>query len=154
MEHKTFVDIQRVARVAPIRSTGLSRRERLERWAAILEQDPQRRLTPLQRLEFLPAEKRAVARADDSPLSLAFGDPVLREQGLTGDRLSDAVEFFGLSDQYAHYLLCDCYYQGSMTAGRVASRIRSLARRAAFGTWWSRMRETSLAWLGLRPALN
>jgi len=63
-------------------------------------------------------------RGDDTPLALAYADPILREQGLTGDRLGDIMSFFELSHRDAHYLLCDCHFHGTMTSRSVAARVR------------------------------
>ena len=106
-----------------------ARRERLERWAAILEAQEGRHLVALRRVEFLPEDERAVLRADNSPIALAQQDPMLFAEGLTGDRLGEAMKFFDLSYQEAHYLLRDCHFHGSMTASNVASRVRAIARR-------------------------
>src|SRR5690606_335509 len=67
-------------------------------------------------------------------LTIAFSDPVLREEGLKSDRLGDTMEFFGLNDNDAHRLLCDCRYYGAMTGERVAERLRRHAQRQEFRT--------------------
>ena len=54
---------------------------------------------------------------------------MLREEGLAGDRLGDAMAFFELSDRQAHRLFCDCHYSGSMTGAGLALRLRMLAQR-------------------------
>ncbi|MDB5407308.1 MAG: hypothetical protein JWL84_2220 [Rhodospirillales bacterium] len=145
MKHSSFDDLQRVATITPASAPSMSRRERLERWAELLERHPERLLTPLQRLEFLPSSERLAFRADNSPLSVAFEDPLLRQHGLASDRFGDAARFFELPTQQAHYLLCDCHYQRAVTAAQVASRIRSIATRVTFAELWNRMRSASLA---------
>lgn len=140
MEHKKFDEIERLARIVPIREPKMSRRERLDRWATLLEQHGQKPLKALRQIEFLPGHEREAARSDNSPLSIAFADPVLRQEGLASDRFGDALAFFELPVGQAHYLLCDCHYQGSMTGRGVATRIRSIARRVTFGELWNRMR--------------
>jgi len=127
MEYKSLDEIRQVAEVVPVASPKLSRRERLERWATLLLRDPNRWLTPLMRVEYLPEAERLAARSDNSPLTVAFQDPVLRENGLAGDRIGDGANFFELSSQQAHYLLCDCHYDGMMSAARVAERIGRVA---------------------------
>lgn len=104
----------------------LSRRERIERWATLLEQH-QGRLVPFHRTEYLSPEARKALRADNSPLALAFNDPVLRDDGLSSDTLGEGISYFVLSEQKAHRLLCDCHYAGTMTGKQVASRLRSAA---------------------------
>ncbi|HEX9462713.1 MAG TPA: hypothetical protein VGB82_08935 [Alphaproteobacteria bacterium] len=145
MEYRRVDDLQGVARIVPVRSSKMTRAQRLERWAMLLEQDPQRRLTPLRRIEFLPEREWIGLRSDNSALIVAAEDAVLRDEGLKSDRLGDAMAFFDLSAHRAHYLLCDCNYQGRMTAGRVAGRLRSMANGGSWGALWNRMR-------GLPPA--
>jgi hypothetical protein len=128
MEHKTLDDLQGAARIVGTEIPIMSRRERLERWAMLVEREGQTLLTPLRRVEFLPEHERRELRADNSPLTVASKDPVLREEGLAGDRLGDGMGFFELASGEAHYLLCDCHYQGTMAAQRVAERIRTIAR--------------------------
>ena len=106
----------------------LSRTERLQRWASLLERDPDRELRTLSRLESYAPVERDLARSDDSPISVAYADPILRDEGLKGDRHGDAKTFFGLSSTDIHYLVCDCRYGRRTLAGEVARRIRLLLR--------------------------
>ena len=148
MEHKTLSEIKDVAYV--VRDWGvakkMSRRERLERWAALLERDPARPLKPLLRVEFMPKRERLQMRRDDSPLAVAFADPVLRREGLGSDVLGAAMTFFDLSDRDAHYLLCDCYYHGGimMTPETVAVRLRGIASRLTLREIWTRVWDRTL----------
>lgn len=149
MEHKTFDDIRRLATISPVETRVMSRRDRLDRWARLLEQEPSRRLAPLRRIEFMPKHESAMLRCDNSPLSIAFADPVLRDEGLAGDRLGDIKAFFELSSRQAHYLLCDCYYHGAMTSGVVAHRIRSIADKLTMLELWNGLRgRVRSAWAG------
>jgi hypothetical protein len=127
MEHKPVETLRGVAEVHAFNQGFLSRRERLERWAEVLERQPKRRLRSLGEIEFTPEEKRPELRSDESPLTVAFEDPVLRAAGLRSDRLGDAVEFFDLSDRGAHRLLCSCMNGWSMEAGVTARKVRRLA---------------------------
>ena len=95
MEHKTLEQIRQVADVRV--SQPLSRRERLERWAEALERLNGARVRSLVRTEYVPREERDLMRVDNSPLSVAFEDPVLRAEGLKSDKLGDSTTFFGLS---------------------------------------------------------
>jgi hypothetical protein len=99
-------------------------------------------LRPLLHLEFRDPDDRAQCRADNSPLAVAFADPILRAAGLQGDAVGQAEAFFGLSARQTHYLLCDCHYLGAMGADRVAGRIDVLAQRNPL----------TKAWLFLRAA--
>ena len=113
----------------------LSRQQRIERWATLLEQH-QDKLVPLVRTEFLPYHERQAVRADNSPLALAFSDRMLRDDGLSSDTMGDGIAYFGLSEQKAHRLLCDCHYSGTMTGKLVASRLRSAARPGLAERLW------------------
>jgi hypothetical protein len=127
MEHKPVEALRGVAEVHEFSQGFLSRRERLERWAEVLERQPKRRLRSLGEIEFTPEDKRSELRSDESPITVAFEDPVLRAAGLRSDKLGDAVEFFDLSDRAAHRLLCSCMNGWSMEAGTTARKVRRLA---------------------------
>ena len=127
MKHHKMEDLGAVAEVVRFSVTRMSRKERLQRWADLLERIPGK-LNALTRIEYLPAAERLEARADNSPLEIAFRDPVLREEGLTGDRLGEAMRFFDLSDRQAHRLFCDCHYSGTMTGLGLAARLRTIAK--------------------------
>ena len=108
---------------------SMTRRDRLERWAVVLEDAKLANLTPFRDVELLPPGEREGLRAANSPLSLAYNDPALRRAGLGSDRFGDGAAFFGLSRHQAHRVLCSCGYFGTMRAGEVARRIRALAAR-------------------------
>ena len=119
MEHKPLSDLCNVADLVPeTPKASLTRRERLERWIQVLDREPGRALNTLHQIEHKPLDARRASRVDNSPLSVAFNDPILRADGLASDRLGDAVEYFELSDEEAHRAFCSCYYGESMTAGR------------------------------------
>ena len=82
----------------------------------------------LHEIELQPRSKRDEMRADGSPLSVAYADPVLRTEGLASDKLGDAITFFELSDGQVHRLLCSCMYGVRMEAGTAARQIRKMAR--------------------------
>lgn len=139
MEYRRVSDVAQVAQVFRAGTPRkMSRPEKLERWAALLEQNLDCRLRPLVQIEFLKRDERLRARADGSPLSIAHDDPILREQGLTGDTVGDAMAFFGLSEGEIHYLLCDCHYHGMMTSATVAERLRGMTRKTSFFSFWFR----------------
>jgi hypothetical protein len=100
----------------------LSRQQRLRRWADALEGHGQ--LNALSRIEYLSPDSRRAYRDVNTPLTVAFRDPALRDAGLASDRLGDAMDFFALTDRDAHRLLCDCHYMGSLTGPRLAKRLR------------------------------
>ena len=84
MEHKPVEKLRSVAEVHELSQGFLSRRERLERWAEVLERQQKRRLRSLGEIEFVPKDKRPELRSDESPITVAFEDPVLRAAGLKG----------------------------------------------------------------------
>ena len=87
MEHKFFVDLQAIADLKQ-EYRALTRQERLTRWAELLESQPHRKLEPLREIEWKEPQERRAVRADNSPLTVAYEDPVLRAEGLASDRLA------------------------------------------------------------------
>jgi hypothetical protein len=144
MKHKTLDELRDQARITALTPEKalpphLVRRQRLERLATVLEQH-QSPIRPLSRIEYLPQTEWDSLRSDQSPLTVAYADPVLREQGLASDRLGDAMAFFQLSPDQTHELLCDCHYAGPVSPGMIASRARALARRVTLAQIWHRVR--------------
>jgi hypothetical protein len=130
MEHKPYAEMSRVADVHAVPSKpAMTRRQRLERWAQVLEQEPARELRSLEEIEWKSKAERRAMRAEGSPLTVAFEDPVLRAEGLASDRLGDASDFFGLSTHDAHFALCSCVHGRSMPANVAAYRVRLLMTR-------------------------
>lgn len=129
MEYKNLDDIRDVAEVRPVfrDAKPMTQRERLLRWAERLERQKGRQLRSLMGTEFVTREERSVMRSDNSPLTVAFEDPALREEGLKSDRLGDAVDFFGLSDHDVHNLVCYCRHGRTMLAEAVARDVRIIA---------------------------
>ncbi len=89
---------------------------------------PGRMLKTLEEIEFRPSRERAAMRADNSPLSVAYADPVLREEGLRSDRLGDATTFFRISEHQAHRVVCSCLNGRTIESGRAAQKVRAIAR--------------------------
>ena len=139
MEYKPVEQLRTLADLRAAPPACLTRRERLERWAEVLERDPGARLRSLGEIEFHPRQERPLMRADNSPLTVAYADPVLRAAGLRTDTLGDAMLFFDLSERQAHRLLCSCMNGWSISADRAAAQIRRIAnpdmrlRAAAWG---------------------
>jgi hypothetical protein len=131
---------------------AMSRGERLERWAWLIEKH-NGQLRPFVEVEFMTIAARAPLRQAYSPLTVAYQDPVLRRAGLGSDRFGDGEDFFGLSRDQSHRVLCSCGYPGTMRAVDVARRIRAIARRESRRLWRPANPLPALArWLsGLRP---
>ncbi len=137
MKRMTYEELAAAGAVA----TPMTYRQRLRRWADVLDSAPGLALRALRRVELYAPEERAALRADGSPLSVAYADPVLRSDGLASDRLGDGGGFFGLGDRDMHALVCDCRYGGRMRAKDVARRVRGLSHPNPLVRLWAR------AWL-------
>src|SRR3954469_5132235 len=111
------------------RTPGLSRRERLERWAESLGREPGRRLRALHGIEYGTPYERLTCRADGSPLAVAYAAPGLRAAGLEGDTVGDAAEFFDLSHEQLNDLLCFCHHGGTVSASAASAQVRAFARQ-------------------------
>jgi hypothetical protein len=133
MEYKTLGQLAGEAEISiePVLARRpLTKRERLERWAMLLERAPERQLSSVEEIEYGTTFQQQTKRADNSSLSVAFADPVLRAHGLTSDRVGTAADFFELSHWEIHQLVCSCHYGRTMSAGTAAMRVRAIARRA------------------------
>jgi hypothetical protein len=126
MEFKRPDQLRRLADISTDAPKTMTRRERLARWHALLAREPGRMLKTLEEIEFKPKTQRALMRADNSPLTVAYLDPVLREEGLRTDRLGDAMAFFALSEHQVHRVVCSCLNGRAMTSGQAAQRVRSV----------------------------
>jgi hypothetical protein len=136
MKYQSLEQIALAADVHP--GMGMSRRERLERWVELLERQPNRRLSTIEGTEFGSRREREAKRADHSPLTVALEDPLLRSEGLRGDRVGDAVEFFDLSHGEVHHLVCYCHHGRTVSPGTVAARVRMMAQQEQRATLSSR----------------
>jgi hypothetical protein len=144
MKLRSLDEIRQSAAVYPsVEAATMTRQQRLERWAELLEKHP----GPVQMLhstEFVAEPHRRTMRQDDSPIAVAFADPGLRLQGLAGDTYEDARQFFDLTNSEAHLLLCDCH-AGASVSGRIAAmRVRQIGTATAA--------ERSLLFVGLLAA--
>jgi transcriptional regulator of NAD metabolism len=129
MKHRALEQLQTVANVNldyPRQAPAISRRERLERWAELLERSRHHALSTLHETEYQPVKERAIMRADDSPISVAFADPVLRAAGLEDDSYGEAKRFFELSDNQLHKLVCYCHFGATVSATTAAHHVRAL----------------------------
>lgn len=134
MEYRTRERF-RAAEILPswLSARPMSKTERLSCWAEALDREGDRQLNTLFQLEYLPRAKRAMMRADDSLLSVAFADPRLRAEGLAGDTMGDAVAFFGVSEHELHDIVCFCHHGPAITARTAAAQIRNAASRPQQG---------------------
>ena len=124
MELKTLAELERTAEATPL---PLTRTERLARWAEALAKCGSARLNSLLRTEYVAPEALAQVRAENSPLSVAAEDPVLRVAGLKDDTFGEAMRFFELSEHELHRIVCYCHYGETMSAEEAAHRVRAMA---------------------------
>jgi hypothetical protein len=132
MEHKPLIELQALADVRFSEAQTLTIEEqRLERWIELLEADPERELRSLHEIEHLSASDRRACRSDESPLSVAYHDRILRSSGLKSDRVGDCTDFFGLTDDQMHHTFCSCHTGAKMTGAEAAARLREVDRHHA-----------------------
>jgi hypothetical protein len=133
MEHRTSSELKDFAEV--IRPQKLTKKELLKRWSRALENRKGARLRTLRETEYKPVKERLALREENSPLTVAFEDPVLRSAGLTSDRFGEAARFFGLSHGQLHEVVCYCHFGETVAAEAVAARVRRLSgRTSSFAT--------------------
>ncbi|MDG4881046.1 hypothetical protein [Mesorhizobium sp. WSM4884] len=125
MRHQTLDQLHAVAEVR-IAKPVMSRTQRLERWAELLEREPSRLLTALTGTEYRASAERNVMRGDGSPISVALEDPVLHDEGLKGDSYGEAKRFFQLTDYQLHEIVCYCHVGDVMQASRAALSVRAV----------------------------
>jgi len=128
MQHRGIDQVRSFADIQLVPSPLMTWRERLERWAEVLDRDPERCLETLDEIECAGDVERLFMRANNSPLAVALEDPALIAAGLKSDRLGDALTFFAMSESEAHYIMCSCLYGWTTSAGAAAARIRKLDR--------------------------
>jgi hypothetical protein len=137
MEHRPLSELSTVADVKiPKQTPALSKRERLDRWIELLDRNPDRVLRTLDEIEWKPKAERLAMRADNSALTIAYSDPVLRAEGLASDRFGDAVRFFDISEHDAHIVLCSCHGGESMRAEEAARRVRGIRSPSLWGLYF------------------
>jgi hypothetical protein len=78
--------------------------------------------------------ERQQMREDNSPLTVAFDEPVLRSAGLKDDTFGEAARFFNLSDWELHNVLCYCHFGATVSAREVATRVRAMQQQVASST--------------------
>lgn len=125
MKHQTINQLHDIADVHFEPALRMTRAQRLERWAELLEQEPDRLLSALSGTEYQPTVRRGAMRADGSPLSIAYEDPVLRAEGLEDDTYGEAKRFFEVADWQLHQIVCYCHVGASMTTSRAAHCVRA-----------------------------
>lgn len=135
MKHQSPEQLREAAAIVAQKLGPMTHSERLNRWADLLEQQAGP-IEALYRIEYLSnADRRAYRGGDTTPIAIASRDPVLRADGLAGDTLGDAMDYFEMTDEEAHQLLCDCHYMGSLTGHSLAARVRRFAGTGGVMAW-------------------
>lgn len=136
MKHQTRDQLQTLAEIQPQPQATMTRNERLERWAELLERDPQRRLSTLSGTEHQLAGSRARMRNANSPITVAFADRELRAAGMRDDTYGEAKRFFEIGDWQLHDIVCHCHFGETMNAASAAREVRmAMAGERGFFTW-------------------
>jgi hypothetical protein len=143
MEHKPVLELQQIADL-DFGFTLSDRDQRLARWSKLLLANPDRLLRSLHEIEHLSASDRRTCRSDDSPLSVAYHDPILRSSGLKSDSVGDCTDFFGLTDEQMHHAFCSCHTGAKLTGAESAARLRAVVEhnsiRNSSGLWQTLLR--------------
>jgi hypothetical protein len=109
---------------------GMSKSERLHRWADSLEL---RKQLQLEAIDDAPPRTygRFSMQAESSPLTIAFEDWAFRAEGLRGDALETALAFFDLSEEEMQRIIgCSDHSGQTIPATAAAERVRGLAKQA------------------------
>ncbi|MER9948921.1 hypothetical protein [Mesorhizobium sp. M0047] len=136
MKHQTLHELRTIADVNPLaQSAIMTRTQRIERWAELLERQPARCLGALTGTEHLHPKVRAETRTAGSAITVAFEDPLLRASGLQGDSYGEAKRFFKLSDGQLHDIVCSCHIGATMQASWAAARVRKTIPGSRLIAW-------------------
>lgn len=138
MKHHSLEELQTIAQVEScFDPDGMTRRQRLERWAELLELIRHRHLDTLHETEFQVSDERNALRSDYSPITIAFRDPVLRAAGMETDTYGEAKRFFKISDDELHDVVCYCRFGTTVSAAAAAYQVRLLLADKPKGFWAS-----------------
>ncbi len=132
MKHQSLDQLHAVAEVDERYPDILSRKERLERWAVCLEANPTRQLFTLHETEHRSTKARDDMRGDNTPISVAFHDPVLRASGMANDTYGEAKRFFELTDGQLHDVICYCHFGETLSAASAARNVRAIITPGVF----------------------
>jgi len=126
MKHQTLDQLRTVAEISTDKGrSAMTRSERLERWAELLEREPDRHLATFYQTEYRPSYVRKAMCSAGSPISVAFADPVLRGEGLEDDSYGEAKRFFGMTEQQLHEIVCSCHSGATVTSRTAAHYVRA-----------------------------
>lgn len=106
-----------------LKSTTMTRRDKLLRWADIVSKHPEN-LRLYSNLEHV-RDRSTIGIDPSSAFGLAAQDPVLKDAGLRAGSVQDIEKFFELSLSDLHAFSCDC--GGAILNKHAADRIAKLA---------------------------
>jgi len=102
----------------------VARRDRLLRWAELLEHSPSA-LLEMRRVDERPST--GSTESGNSPAQVAHRDAVFRVQGLRGDDERELVRFFDLNREELDRIMGWSWRRQMDVAERVAHRVRNVA---------------------------
>ena len=141
MQHKSLEELQRLAAVHPNQiRPAMTRSQRLERWAELLEREPEQHLRTLPGTEYQDRATRETMRDLRSPISTAYADPILRAEGLSLDTYGEAKRFFELTDRQLHDIVCYCHHGTTIRAETAARWVRAAISKPPQPGFFARLR--------------
>jgi hypothetical protein len=109
---------------AGVKVVTMTRLQKFQRWIEVLRQRGEERIANLRRLEYRDAATTAVYREENSILTVAANDPVLKDAGLKNDTVGEAKRFFELQDYELHSMSCNCIYEDTSTGTQAANLLQ------------------------------
>jgi hypothetical protein len=132
LKHQTLDQLHTIAEINKDPAIHrMTQTQRLERWAELLDRHPHP-VTALEGTEYQRRTVRNAMRAQGSPISVAFEDTLLREEGLANDTYGEAKRFFELSDGQLHRIVCNCHVGSLMQSSRAAYYVRAAVKHPGF----------------------
>jgi hypothetical protein len=110
--------------------TPMTRREKLLRFARVVRESS-KQFVIFHMLEHAHPSTLAGVSHPHSAFAAAAADPILKDAGLAGDSVADAMKFFELSQAELHEFSCNC--GGVISNSEMASRIEKLAEGPKVG---------------------
>jgi hypothetical protein len=110
--------------VALLAKPAMTRREKLLRFAEIVRSRSVN-FSLFDGLERYSPEQLQLSGTAGTAFEAAAADPILRDAGLTGNTVADAMKFFELSQHELHEF--SCYCGGAIANSDMANRIERIA---------------------------
>jgi len=117
-----------IAELASLTIPTLSKHNKLYRLARLIRECVHPSLYMFSNIEYLRPSELAELHHPFSAFALAAQDGILKDAGLTGPTIGDALKFFELSHDDLHAFSCDC--GGHLSNEQMARRVEALAARA------------------------